>query len=613
MSFLYPLGLLGLIGIPILIIIYILKNKYTEQTISSTYLWRLSEKFLKKKKPISKISGIISLILQIVLIILISLSIAHPVITLPNTAKEYCFILDGSGSMNMIENENSRFDNGKNEIKTIINESVNGSTYTLIYAASGTRIVYEKLADKEKAIELLDSLESSDLSVSTNSAMVVAQNYFNENNAVKTYLITDKNYTVNNLELIKVGSEVDNYAISKVDYGLEGNILKISGSVISYLSDETLTVQIYINNTLDKELEVDVTKLEEVAFTYDSTNIDFNSIKVAIKNSDGLMKDNEYIIYNVEKDHDYKTLIVSERPFYLESMLNTVGNTYYDVISPEKYNTEVSGYGLYIYDSFNPTKLPTDGTIWLFNLDTSLPECGFSIQDKFELEEAGELVPAKAVNSIAKKLTKGLVGDKIYISKYVKYGLYRNFTTLLTYEGNPVIFTGTNNNGSREVVFAFDLHDSNFTMLMDYLILSKNLLDYSFPVILDDANYVCGQTLEVNVLSSCDSIRVTSPKGNVSYMDISSEISEYHLTEVGTYTLTMMMGDEIKTFSVYSSMAKEESYSNPLEVNELSLQGEASNDYSDGIYDELIILFILLAVIFVADWMVYCYEQYQLR
>ena len=336
MSFLYPLGLLGLIGIPILIIIYILKNKYTEQTISSTYLWRLSEKFLKKKKPISKISGIISLILQIVLIILISLSIAHPVITLPNTAKEYCFILDGSGSMNMVENENSRFDNGKNEIKTIINESVNGSTYTLIYAASGTRIVYEKLADKEKAIELLDALKSSDLSVSTNSAMVVAQNYFNENNAVKTYLITDKNYNVNNLELIKVGSEVDNYAISNVNYVLEGNILKISGSVISYLSDEKLTVQIYINNTLDKELEVDATKLEEVAFTYDSTNIDFNSIKVAIKNSDGLMKDNEYIIYNVEKDHDYKTLIVSERPFYLESMLNTVGNTYYDVISPEK-------------------------------------------------------------------------------------------------------------------------------------------------------------------------------------------------------------------------------------------------------------------------------------
>ena len=54
MSFLYPLGLLGLIGIPILIIIYILKNKYTEQTISSTYLWRLSEKFLKTAPELNR-------------------------------------------------------------------------------------------------------------------------------------------------------------------------------------------------------------------------------------------------------------------------------------------------------------------------------------------------------------------------------------------------------------------------------------------------------------------------------------------------------------------------------------------------------------------------------
>ena len=64
MSFLYPLGLLGLIGIPILIIIYIIKNKYTEQTIASTYIWKLSERIFKRKKPISKLRGLISLILQ---------------------------------------------------------------------------------------------------------------------------------------------------------------------------------------------------------------------------------------------------------------------------------------------------------------------------------------------------------------------------------------------------------------------------------------------------------------------------------------------------------------------------------------------------------------------
>ena len=68
MSFQYPLGLLGLIGIPILILIYIIKSKYTEQTVSATYLWTLSERFLKRKKKDNKITGIISLILQILAI-----------------------------------------------------------------------------------------------------------------------------------------------------------------------------------------------------------------------------------------------------------------------------------------------------------------------------------------------------------------------------------------------------------------------------------------------------------------------------------------------------------------------------------------------------------------
>ena len=57
MSFQYPLGLLGLIGVPVLIIIYLLKNKYTEQIIASTYLWELSEKFLKRKKQFLNENG----------------------------------------------------------------------------------------------------------------------------------------------------------------------------------------------------------------------------------------------------------------------------------------------------------------------------------------------------------------------------------------------------------------------------------------------------------------------------------------------------------------------------------------------------------------------------
>ena len=56
MSFQYPWGLLLLLAIPVLIVIYILLNKYKEDTVSSSYVWELSKKFIKKKNPINTFS-----------------------------------------------------------------------------------------------------------------------------------------------------------------------------------------------------------------------------------------------------------------------------------------------------------------------------------------------------------------------------------------------------------------------------------------------------------------------------------------------------------------------------------------------------------------------------
>ena len=123
MSFIYPLGLLGLIGIPILVLIYIIKSKYSEQTVASTYLWELSERFLKRKRPVSPISGIISLALQVLSVLLISLIVAHPVITVKGSAHKYCFVLDASAGMQTVEDGVSRFDRAKDEIEKIVDSS----------------------------------------------------------------------------------------------------------------------------------------------------------------------------------------------------------------------------------------------------------------------------------------------------------------------------------------------------------------------------------------------------------------------------------------------------------------------------------------------------------
>ena len=85
-------------------------------TVSSTYIWRLSERFLKNRIPISKLRSLISLMLQILTVIILALTIAHPIIVLPNAANEYCIILDGSASMSIKQNDKTRFELAKEEI-----------------------------------------------------------------------------------------------------------------------------------------------------------------------------------------------------------------------------------------------------------------------------------------------------------------------------------------------------------------------------------------------------------------------------------------------------------------------------------------------------------------
>ncbi len=618
MSFTYPLGLLGLIGIPILIIIYIIKNKYTEQIVPTTYLWTLSEKFLKKKKPISLINGIISLLLQIAVVLVGSLLIAHPVITIPNSAKEYCFILDGSGSMNMQTEEGTRLEEGKVKIKEVIDSSTDGSKFTLVYVTNTSKIVYEKITNKDKACDLLNGLSPLGVTTEYTDALKYAQEYFNENSSLLVYLITDKDYETKNINVINVSKNENNYAITELDYTIDGLKLLIKGNIVSNCEKE-VNLEIYVNDVLETKLHLTLANSNENYFEFPSTTTDFTSIKANITEEDSLTEDNTKIIYNQEKNHNYTTLIISEHPFYLESVIKTIGNFSVSTVSfddYDKYGDTLSGYSLYIFDSYTPNNLPQDGTIWLFNPSVSIKGAGFSVQDIVEDENGLKLVYPKNSTSLFKTLTNGLEKETIYVSKYRKYGLNRNFTILLSHDGNPVCFTGTSEKGNREVVFAFDLHNSNAAMLMDFIILTKNLLTYSFPTIIDECQYICGDEVEINVLSNCKSIKVDSPNGNITYLDVSSEIASFSVTEAGTYKLTLKLGDgdeaTLKEMFIFSSLPEEESISSP-EKTELMLQGELTNSYSSGIYDKLIILFIILIIIYIIDWMVYCYEQYQLR
>ena len=616
MTFLYPLGLLGLLGIPVLIIIYIIKSKYTEQTVSSTYLWKLSERFLKKKNPLSRLTGLISLILQILCVLAISLTVAHPVLTVPGAARDYCFILDGTGSMQMEHEDGlTRHEAGKQRIADMIEGAADGSTFTLIHVSDKTTAVFEQTENKDAAKALLEGLSCSYADAALTDAQAVAQAYFAENSGTDVYLVTDRGYqTHENIELIRICDEsAQNYALDGVSYTVQGETVTVSGYVTSYRSDATLSLELYADDgdTVLASGTV-VTKREKATpFQLSAKIAEFTSLRVQIAGTDVLASDSSVTLFDLQSDAAYKILLVSDRPFFIQSALGAVGKTNITVRSTEEYANDL-GYGLYIFDTFMPAAMPLDGAVWLINPLSSADDLGFSVQGEVSLPEAGVLELSRDSTSAVQELTRDMTGEEIHLTGYVKCGMYRKFATLLSCQGNPVVFSGTTAYGNRLCVFAFDLHESNIAMRMDFVMLVRNLAEYSFPAVLEQGSYVCGETVQINLLANTESVRIDAPSGQVQYLGVEGAAASFVPTEAGVYTVTVTAGGSPRTFYLHAAVPEAER--NPVVAEkQFSLVGTATEGGFDGRFDALIPVFILLALLFAADWVVYCYEKYQLR
>lgn len=627
MTFLYPIGLLGLIGIPILIIVYLIKNRYTEQTIASTYMWRLSERFIKRRNPFSRFTGIISLILQLLLVLTLSFAVAHPIITLPGSAREYCFILDSSASMNMQTGNKTRFDRAKDEITKVMLDAKDGSVFSLITVNDASEVIFERIDSKEKAISRLNNVKCSDSISDYTDAMIAAQTYFNDNPSLLAYLVTDADYEESkNIEVINVAKKENNISLEGLGYVfLDDGTVLISGNVASYGAPKNVSVNLFFDgsDTAEATTRVYAEADGKATFSFNSDNVQFRSLTVKLDADDAYSRDNEATVYNEEKKNSYSALIVSDTPFFLEAAIKSGSNAEITVMSTKDYinwaealsnqDKKVEGYSLYVYDAVNPVTIPEDGSVWFVGVNGNVPDSGFSVQGEIVFDDGAEqLTLTSATSSTVRKLTKGMVRDDISISKYIKCGLYSDFTTIYSYLGNPVVFTGLNTYGNREVVFSFNLHDSDFVLSLDYAVLTKNLLDYSFPEIMETTEYFCGDTAEINVISGCESIRVEAPSGEIIYADTSSSVSELRLAEVGEYKITVNLPSSGRELRIYSSVPMEErAVSSSFES--VVINGDATDEGVDGKFDPMVLLFVMAALLFTAEWMVYCYDKYQLR
>ena len=537
MTFLNPAGLWLLLGIPVLIIIYLIRSRHEDRRVSSTYIWKLSERFVKKRIPI-RIRRILMFLLQLLMIVIISLMAARPA-TEKGEAFDYILILDGSASMQIKDDDGeSRFDRAVEKIEDLVETAGGGHSFSLVFATDTAVRLIENSSSANEVKLALSKAECTFGAADLVSAVAEAQDIFDAAENGKVIVYTDKQFKqAGNITVEDMSKEEWNVSLSGLQGEEKTEGLVFTGVLTSYNKDATVTVGLMIDGKTVSAKRVECKADTEGQVEFVLENAEFYEVaQIYVDVEDGFEEDNTYA-YCAPDTKSYKALIVSASPLYIENAFKALGNLDITVIDEIVEDELLSGYDLYVFDMITPEVYPDDGAVIVFGTE-NLPggiTCGIYYDLAYRLKKSD-----KSVNEI--------ISDLSFSGAVVKgYGTLigsSDWEYLLYCNDSPVLATGKQKNGMRMAVFSFDLHNSNLPLQKEYLTLMKNLVDHSLPTMLEKSDYSVGEKTQLTILPGTEKMFLRYPDTSLYEIKTTEGFFEITLDKIGVHTALMYTDEE---------------------------------------------------------------------
>lgn len=537
MRLLIPLGLLGLLGLIALIIIYILKPNYQQKMVSSTFVWKLSLKYKKKRIPISRLRNILILICQILVICSAALILAQPAIVKDNalTYEEAIYIIDGAANMRAETDGTTRFDRAVEMVRADAEEVFSrGGRVTVILAGHSAEYIVQRLEQNESQlldVAIKEGMECSYGVADIDGAMALAEETLIYNPEAEVVFFTGtqysnpgKNVTVEyvsaegewNAAILDASASLEDgyyeFTVQVACYGAEDREIELkceirgvngsSGEIslppamVETYGNETITVHYSLSGGVNGYNTVSV-PLEESYKIYS-----FEEMFVHIDEKDSLSLDNEYYVYGVTRPTlkvQYYT--TTPNPFY-SSILMAVSAELKDwnievkeIRKDSGQEPALEGYDFYLFEGEQPDKLPTDGVVFMADPDKSLG-AGFTLGSPVTVPNwSGD--GASLAPGIEHDIMNYVDINSLKLTQYtpVSESSLDNYDVLAYYQGNPVFFV-RNEENSKIAVVTFSVKNSNFNIDFNYVLLMANVFTYFFPRTFDSSVYGCYDTVD---------------------------------------------------------------------------------------------------------------------
>lgn len=592
MNFLYPWAFAGLISIPAIIAMYLLKQNYTEYRNSSNFLWAKAASTAFAQKPWQKLRKEILMILQIIAAFLIVLALAGPFAVKEGKAESYILVLDASLSMQAEhESGKSRFDYAKKVLEdTVANAPLNGK-FALVVAKKEASVAVNFTNDKKDIINKLKEIEVSNSYAEEEGISRLVTSLYQQSES-EVYVFSDYGFNFNNLPVtnFEAGGAADNTAITLMSNSTDADKIVSLVKIKNYGKNVVQnSVALYGDGALIDVKDFQIMAGEETNVFFTNVPLGTKLLMAKLTNADILPIDDIYYD-TVQQAGIQKAVIFSERNIFMENVLSLMPSV--EVYKGDINNIDnISGYYLYIFDGVLPEELPKDGHLLIFNP----PEHNKFIHTEGEQEVSALFVKDSRFLNFIEALDFGISRARV-----MEEPVWAN--TVVSSDIGPLIVAGEYN-GQKQVIFSFDLHNSDFPLKKEFPIFMHNLVEWFIPQkVYEGDKLVVGQRVHLNTYPSSESIKIVSPLGETYTLAPPFPVGNFSETySPGFYILEQIVsGEEIyETFAVNIEPGEE------LNLNKEKVYTSFSGDkekISLNHYNARNICLILAFVIILAEW-----------
>lgn len=552
MSLLLPLGLLGLLGIGILILIYILKPNYQQKIISSTRIWKLSLKYRRKRIPINRLRNLLIIICQILIVTACALILAQPVIAaeVTETSAEKIAIIDAAASMLARSDGSTRFERAVNEIKDLADDvAKDDGLLTVIWAGDKASYAVQRTGPEYIADikESLDGLVCTYGNADIKGAMELAESVLVENPDAEVLYYTGTEYINKGRVTVVDVSETGewNASVLGCTATLTEGYYTFTADLACYGRDADITLfcTIYeVNDTIENyEMKVPVRcdgdRVQVV--TFDAENMDapvysYNYVRVWVEEQDSFPSDNDYFLYGGKHDSIKVQYCSSLQNNFVDGALLGLRDILKDRwdlqldLNTNKGKPILSGFDFYIFEHVMPTALPTDGVVFLIN-PSEVPEgLGITLGER----KSGEFNLAPGQPHV---ITSSLDTELITVTEYMQIKSCDGFEPIMYCAGDPV-FIVRNEPDEKIAVLSFSLNMSNLAVLLEFPLMMYSMLDYFMPATLTQHVFDVNDVVTLNARGATLSV-----KGNGVDAYLDAFPGTLTLTNCGVYTCTQTL------------------------------------------------------------------------